>query len=147
MVCNIPQMPTACAAGSCIHIRLFPAVAAAVRYANGTGEDLSDGAGVAVVGAYLLASGKAFQGAASALCGLAKALRADAGEDSLLLHIDSVTGKVSRRSRRSLQLRGSTTTAIHPRTCSLVSPPFLLSMLCCGSECGLGLLGSGNGLT
>lgn len=47
-----------------------------------------------MVGAYLLASEKAFTGAVPQLCGLAKALRAEAGDDSLLLHIDAATGKV-----------------------------------------------------
>lgn len=51
--------------------------------------------GIAVMGAYLLASEKAFTGAAPQLCGLAKALRAEAGDDSLLLHIDAATGKTS----------------------------------------------------
>lgn len=47
-----------------------------------------------MVGAYLLAGEKAFQAAAPQLCGLAKALRAEAGDDSLLLHIDAATGTV-----------------------------------------------------
>ena len=50
--------------------------------------------GVSVIGAYLLASGAAFAEAAPQLCALAKALRTDVGDDSLLLHIDDTSGKV-----------------------------------------------------
>ena len=50
--------------------------------------------GVCVVGAYLLASGAAFAEAVPQLCALAKALRTDVGDDSLLLHIDDASGKV-----------------------------------------------------
>lgn len=46
------------------------------------------------MGACLLATEKSFQAAVPQLCGLAKALRAEAGDDSLLLHIDATTGKV-----------------------------------------------------
>lgn len=45
------------------------------------------------MGACLLATEKSFQAAVPQLCGLAKALRAEAGDDSLLLHIDATTGK------------------------------------------------------
>lgn len=50
--------------------------------------------GVSVIGAYLLASGAAFAEAVPQLCALAKALRTDVGDDSLLLHIDDTSGKV-----------------------------------------------------
>lgn len=51
-------------------------------------------AGVSVIGAYLLASESMFAAAVPQLCGLAKALRAEAGDDRLLLHIDASKGKV-----------------------------------------------------
>jgi hypothetical protein len=41
-----------------------------------------------------LASGAAFAEAVPQLCALAKALRTDIGDDSVLLHIDDASGKV-----------------------------------------------------
>jgi len=79
------------------------------------------------VGACLLATEKSFQAAVPQLCSLAKALRAEAGDDSLLLHIDATTGKV-----RS-QLPASTR--------SLIASPAALQWRCPCSERRLQLIG------
>ena len=77
-----------------------------------------------MVGTYLLASDKAWAGAVPQLAGLAKALRRDASDDSLLLHLDATTGKV-----RKLTIPSSMQSDF-PRFDSALSAGLWPSLLC-----------------
>ena len=51
-------------------------------------------AGISIIGSYLVAGDAEFAATVPQLCALAKALSANVGDDSLLLHIAAVSGKV-----------------------------------------------------